>query len=471
MLGEKLLDFNTAVYQSGEIIKGSCKMEDSAFVAVTGFPSKNNTDNIEKEGNDNAKDNSDDDDDDDERETGDNSDWDIQTVPVEEPNSSTWGECKLPINPSNDVDLNINSGMRFGTKKDTYLEFHRKLKIKKRSEFEMDFRTTKEDGVMFYIANERNTDFITLFMRDGHVIYGFNCGSGANYIETENRYDDGQWHRVKFARQGNSGSLHVDDMLMGETKSFGNTKNLDVLPEFYLGGLHKNLTEIDVVQKNLLKIMSGFVGCLRRLTQKGQRVGRWKKNNRGGVIPCSEKVESGYFFGGEGGYIQAFRRFRVGLDFDITMEIKPRNISGILLAIQGRKDYLVLELVDGAVQFTVDNGRGAITSIFKPDFKFGFCDGNWHRVHAVKAKNVVTLSVNSVFAQPGIGVPGVSSTDTNHGLYLGGHPKQSRGGLRGLNTKSNYVGCMRNFIIETRKLKISKDMLKGDILAHVCPTI
>ena len=36
-----------------------------------------------------------------------------------------------------------------------------------------------------------------------------------------------------------------------------------------------------------------------------------------------------YFFGANGGYLLAQRRYRVGLDFDITMQIKPRNISGM----------------------------------------------------------------------------------------------------------------------------------------------
>ena len=96
------------------------------------------------------------------------------------------------------------------------------------------------------------------------------------------------------------------------------------------------------------------------------------------------------------------------------------SILGILLAIQGRKDYLMLQMVEGTMTFTVDNGRGPIMAVFKPDSKFKFCDGNWHEIHAVKAKNVVTLSVDDIFAQPGIGVPGVSSTDTNHGLFIGG---------------------------------------------------
>ena len=41
---------------------------------------------------------------------------------------------------------------------------------------------------------------------------------------------------------------------------------------------------------------------------------------------------------------QVYRQFRVGLDFDITMSIKPRNITGLLLGIQGRRDYLILQV-------------------------------------------------------------------------------------------------------------------------------
>ena len=126
---------------------------------------------------------------------------------------------------------------------------------------------------------------------------------------------------------------------------------------------------------------------------------KWEKNNK--VIPCSEKVEPGYFFGRGGGRIRAEKRFRVGLDFDITMMIKPRNLTGILAAVRGRRDYLVLAMNEGAIEFTVDNGRGPIQATFQPGDKHEFCNGQWHEIHAVKAKNVVTLSVNKIFAQPG----------------------------------------------------------------------
>ena len=44
-------------------------------------------------------------------------------------------------------------------------------------------------------------------------------------------------------------------------------------------------------------------------------------------------------------------------------------------------------MVDGAMTFAVDNGRGPITAVFKPDDSFAFCDGNWHEIHAVKVSD------------------------------------------------------------------------------------
>ena len=62
------------------------------------------------------------------------------------------------------------------------------------------------------------------------------------------------------------------------------------------------------------------------MRQRGEAIGKWTKNHgkNGGVRPCSDKVEPGHFFGPDGGFILASRRYLVGLDFDITMQIKPR---------------------------------------------------------------------------------------------------------------------------------------------------
>ncbi len=140
-------------------------------------------------------------------------------------------------------------------RRDTYLRYDKKLKIrekiKKRSDFQVEFQTTDMDGVIFYIADKGHMDFIGLFLKNGQLVYGFNCGSGAGWIETEEAFNDGRWHTARFQRDGSRGHLYVDGNIMGEQTLFGDTKRMEVKPEFFLGGIADNMKDMDVVQKNL----------------------------------------------------------------------------------------------------------------------------------------------------------------------------------------------------------------------------
>ena len=99
-----------------------------------------------------------------------------------------------------------------------------------------------------------------------------------------------------------------------------------------------------------------------------------------GTEPCSTKVEDGSFFASNGSYIKAEETFRVGLDIDIRMEIKPRSTSGILMSVHGRRDFLILQMVNGSLIFSVDNGRGPIVTTFLPQHEHHLCDGKWHYI-------------------------------------------------------------------------------------------
>ena len=63
-------------------------------------------------------------------------------------------------------------------------------------EFSIDFRTTYEDGIIFYVDDERHSDFMALYMKGGKLVFGYNCGSGIATIPTNNFYNDGHWHTV-----------------------------------------------------------------------------------------------------------------------------------------------------------------------------------------------------------------------------------------------------------------------------------
>lgn len=73
-------------------------------------------------------------------------------------------------------------------------------------------------------------------------------------------------------------------------------------------------------------------------------------------------------------------KFRVGLEIDIKLDIKPRNVSGLLVSVHARKDYLVLQMINGQIKFSVDNGKGEISTAYNPPMPHYFCDGEWHNI-------------------------------------------------------------------------------------------
>lgn len=76
--------------------------------------------------------------------------------------------CRLPIEPFMDVDF--DSGYRFGTSGSSRIEFDSiPAKIKKSYDISLQFRTSELDGVLFYAADNRHTDFIALYLQNGYV--------------------------------------------------------------------------------------------------------------------------------------------------------------------------------------------------------------------------------------------------------------------------------------------------------------
>lgn len=77
--------------------------------------------------------------------------------------------CKLPVEP--EVDVDFDAGYRFGTSTDSRIEFTQiPSKIKRAYDISLQFKTTSSDGVLFYAADSRHTDFIALYLQDGKVI-------------------------------------------------------------------------------------------------------------------------------------------------------------------------------------------------------------------------------------------------------------------------------------------------------------
>lgn len=109
------------------------------------------------------------------------------------------------------------------------------------------------------------------------------------------QYNNNAWHTVVITRHQAMGTLLIDggDEVRGE--SVGNTRVMTLQPPYSIGGVSQNLMD-DLVVNTGHDAKKVYRGCIRNIQVGGQPLGQ--PQNEVGVIPCSEKVEDGAFFGG-----------------------------------------------------------------------------------------------------------------------------------------------------------------------------
>nr|XP_018896317.1 PREDICTED: laminin subunit alpha-like [Bemisia tabaci] len=191
-----------------------------------------------------------------------------------------------------------------------------------------------------------------------------------------------------------------------------------------------------------------FEGCLRNFRMHSRPIKNAKNPSQSfGVIPCSDRVERDTYFSVEGRYVIRANKFRVLNEFDVRLDFKSRSPSGFMLGVfsQNKEDFLSLQMKNGKIKFSVENVNGIISTSFEPPKPHFFCNSEWHSLQAVKAKNVVSLSVNKVFVESGIGIGGSFRTDIKDPLYVGSHPDaQKLFEENRLETTENFIGCIRD---------------------------
>ncbi|XP_034839290.1 laminin subunit alpha [Maniola hyperantus] len=375
--------------------------------------------------------------------------------------------CALAYDPQYTIG-DPEEGYRFGTKNDSRIEYA-KLPGRQLDGFDLTitFRTfDQHGGLMFYAAAERAPgQFLALYMKEAKLHFSFNCGGATGEVISTGTYSDTDWHTVTLVRNGGHGKLTVVNEWIGEASVTCNSPAVLTAP-FYYGGL-RNVS--NSIGRNLKNFYQPFKGCLKGLMMNAQYVTDILL--RSNSLRCTDNVEGGVYFGpssnGHSNYLKLLENFRIGYEISISMEVKPRNSTGLLLSVHGRKDYMVLELMENEVLANVENGRGNFSASYKLGNKFSLCDGNWHKIHAVKSHHVVSVGVDGHFSDPGLGVSG--STDTRSAIYIGGHERPINR-VRGVRSKRGFTGCIRNITIKDNPVQIPLSAAGRNTNIGICPS-
>ncbi|KAM9115672.1 basement membrane-specific heparan sulfate proteoglycan core protein isoform 4-T4 [Pangshura tecta] len=119
--------------------------------------------------------------------------------------------------------------------------------------------TNKEEG-----QNGKAKDFISLGLRDGHLVFSYQLGSGEASILSEDPINDGEWHRVTAVREGRRGSIQVDGEELVSGESPGSNVMVNTQGSVYIGGA----PAIQALTAG--KFRSGITGCIKNLVLSGE---------------------------------------------------------------------------------------------------------------------------------------------------------------------------------------------------------
>ncbi|XP_013408769.1 laminin subunit alpha isoform X2 [Lingula anatina] len=396
----------------------------------------------------------------------------IPTAPTgNETTTELADKCVLPLRPtqappSGDGD----TGVRFGTQPYSRQEYNKlpiaNVKITKKFDISFEIMTTSSGGLLLYAADSKHTDFLAAYMKEGRVVFAFDCGSGTARLRTSQTYNDGLWHEVRLKRNRKQGTLIIDGKEEAQGQSTGKAASINVKPPYFMGGISEERAK--KAASNVEDVTQSFMGCVRSFALNDTPFGN--PDNETAVSSCSDDYEVGAYVGADGGYLTLDNNFKVGIDLDIEFEFRPRTLSGVIMSVTSQRgDYLAVQMINGSLIVNVNNGGGEITAKYTPpdNARNTMCNGEWHEVKIQKAKNVVALTVDGLFVAPAFGKQGQSSTDTNDPLYFGGVPDVTK--AKGIQTGQQFVGCIRavKFNKELKNFAMAETF--GDVNLNTCP--
>ncbi|XP_034555452.1 laminin subunit alpha-4 isoform X2 [Notolabrus celidotus] len=329
-----------------------------------------------------------------------------------------------------------------------------------RSHFSLSLRTHSSFGLIFYVSDVHEDNFMALFLAHGKLVYTFNVGDQRVKVRSEEKYNDGAWHNVIFIRDGSTGRLIIDGLTVLEDRAKGSNVSWHVSSPIYIGGVPPERA-LKNIQRNSAH---SFTGCLKSIQLDGQWLS--SKVETFGVTQCFEgRSEAGTYFSEEGGYVVLDETFNLGLMFELVMEVRPRVASGVLMQVHTAEGFFIVYIHQREVVAAIKDGSHEFHTKVSP--KQGLCDGNWHRITVIRNANVVQLDVDSEVNHV-VGPLNPSSTDNKKPVFIGGAPDLIL--PEGFATRKAYVGCMRNLTINKSQVSFSKaELVSGAVSVGTCP--
>lgn len=307
----------------------------------------------------------------------------------------------------------------------------------------LEFTSLSTEGVLLFIGN--GSDFMSLELRGGYLVFSYNLGGDTAVLYSRQRYSDGEYHIVMLHRAGTEGSIVVDNSDVRSGRSGGSLSGLDViyLPLF-VGGVPRHANLKGLLAPGEVSRPSMF-GCLSQLVVNARILNLMSPDQSEGTLGCPSAVSNVASFSGNG-YVQLMDSWTPGERFTVTLSFRTTTCFGILFYLANTdefvRDYISLELIDGRIRFTFDNGLGAVAMESASPGKDRLCSNEWVDIVVTKNGNEGQVKVDGIVVSMQSSEFALTHITAAHPLYIGGVADGLRA-RQGIDTPA-FDGCIRD---------------------------
>ncbi|KAI1891332.1 hypothetical protein AGOR_G00142710 [Albula goreensis] len=332
-----------------------------------------------------------------------------------------------------------------------------------RPHFSVAFRTTSANGPLLFIGSEHGHSHVALYMSNGRLKLSIGDNQPTAH---KSKCNDEKWHRVEFSIEMETFHLVVDDLrAVDGVLLHANGSSLGLKPPVYLGSVPQSA----YTESQRFFPRESVEACVRNFKMNNQRIEEPSANH--GAPPCFDgSMEGGAYFSGNGAYAildyPNSQYMFMGIGFHLDFEIRPRNLTGVLLHMKGKPHtHLTLFMRKGEIVLQVSSVAGVSKVSMETQ---NLCDGLFHHVTVARKSNRVQLTVDKkseVIQVPNSSLSGVSSLQH---LYAGGVPDTLEHNK--LPLRSSFLGCMRNLQINRKSVSFrAASKVFGPVNLRECP--
>ncbi|CAI5448656.1 unnamed protein product [Caenorhabditis angaria] len=321
-------------------------------------------------------------------------------------------------------------------------------------------RTEQEHGIPLFFGNEENVvgsravptdDFIAVELEYGRPKVTVDLGDAPIVVKLDTPINDNQWRRIHVERIGKTVNVTIskpNSEELAETKNavaVGNKSVLNLhqdISKLYVGGIPRGAQiSRDIYNRE-------FVGDIEQLKLHGEPVGLWNSNDNGatnvqGALKRPKFADSAdemsISLGGEGYTSYKPNHWNPRKVTKITLSFLTFSPEGLLFFVGKDRDFMSLELSEGAVKLSTDLGSGVGQWTSETS---NYNDGKWHTVSIVREEKHVKMQIDGESSSSLEGdVPGKDTEmSVTEFLYIGGIPS-------GINVRTTVVplrGCIKS---------------------------